>query len=53
VLAVEVLRMALSHALHEPRRAEAIVGRHEQMDVVGHQHVSVDSAVEFGRQLFH
>jgi hypothetical protein len=47
---IEVLRIALSEGLHEPRQAIYLSGRNEQMYVVRHQHIGVQAAPEERRE---
>jgi hypothetical protein len=44
--AVDVLDVALTQMLHQKRCAAAGLGSQQQMNVIGHQHIGVDSAAK-------
>jgi hypothetical protein len=50
-LAIDVLDVALTHLLHEPRSAIRCGRSHEQMNVVRHQYVCMNGAFVLGAKL--
>ena len=43
ILQVYILHISPAHRLHHSRHAFHILGRHEQMNVIGHQDIGVNS----------